>query len=129
MGQIHTRQIGDTNVFYQENRKRARTFNNQPTETDQAGAAETDLNVIVGRMLTNRSVPGAKGEPLYGDFTGLPKDLRAMIETARDVERLRGQLPDKLAELTVEDLVQLPPNTLKDILTPPAPTPTTQDTK
>jgi len=103
------------------NKLRGRTTNTKPTKTDQSGARDTDLNIIVKRMITTGTVPGASGDPLYGDFSALPRDYRAFIHQARDIEKLRGELPPELANLTVEDLVMMDDKALADYLKPKEP--------
>lgn len=100
------------------NKARGRTVNTRPTKTDQAGARETDLNIIVSRFLTTGTVPGHAGTPLNGDFTNLPRDYRDMIHQARSIERLRGQLPKELANLTISDLVEMSDDALVGYLKP-----------
>jgi len=114
---------------YYTNRKRARTINTTPTMTDQAGARETDINVIVGQFQISGMVPGATGEPMNGDFTNLPTDLREMIELARAMPDIRKALPDKLRDMSIQDLLQLTPDKLTEILTPPADPPADQEKK
>lgn len=108
-------------MSYYTNKEKARTRTTKPTKTDQSQAHETDINVIVGRYFQSGTAPGAKGTPLYGDFTGLPRDYRDMIETARSIERHRGELPKELANLQIADLVEMDGQALKDYLTPAKP--------
>lgn len=109
--------------IYHDNKARARTRNTQPTLTDQSQARETDINVIVGRYGISGQVPAPAQEPMYGDFSNVPTDLRAAIETARQLETHRKQLPQQLAEMPLEQILALTPEQLTNILTPPAPTP------
>jgi len=110
-------------MYYQMNRLRAQTKHVKPTRTDQSQAKDTDINVIVGKFLTNGVVPGNNAKPMSGDFTGLPSDLRGMIETSREMEKKRRQLPPALREMPIDELLALTPDKLTSILTPPAPTP------
>lgn len=89
------------------NHDKGRTHNNQPTMTDQSQAAETDVNVIVKRYAVQGTAPGNAKPGIYGDFTSLPRDYRSMIELARSIERHRGDLPENLKNLTIEDLVAM----------------------
>lgn len=100
------------------NKHRGKTTNTAPSQTDQAGARDTDLNVIVKKFVQTGTVPGAAGKPLYGDFSRLPKDLRGFIDQARALETIRGELPKELAALTVEDLVLMDDQALVDCLKP-----------
>lgn len=111
-------------MHYQTNRLRARTINNDPSLTDQSQAQETDINVIVGRYGVTGRVPGAPGQPMSGDFTELPTNLRDMIEMSRSMKAKRAELPKQLAELPIEELLALTPEAIQQKLTPPpAPTP------
>lgn len=103
---------------HDERRAKGRTTNDDPTMTDQSQASETDLNIIMKRYGTTGTVPGAPGEPLYGDFTNLPTDLRGMIEESRSVQKRRDQLPAELKAMPIEELLALTPEQLTTILTP-----------
>lgn len=105
--------------MYYENRKRARTINNKPTKTEQSGAAQTDINVIVKSFKITGRVPGASTEPMAGDFSELPTDLREMIETAKGIKEKRQGLPPQLRDMPIEELLALTPDKLANILTPP----------
>lgn len=107
---------------YARNKARARTRTTTPSLTDQSQAAETDINVIVGRFLRTGTAPGGQ-TPMYGDFSQLDGDLRSMIERARTIHRERAKLPKELQNMPIEDLLALPPDKLTAILTPPAPPP------
>lgn len=109
--------------MYLNNKLLAIYNSTKPTLTDQAGANETDINIIVGRMGISGHVPGNNKEPMQGDFTQFPADLRSMIETSRSIENVRKRLPQQLAELPMERLLTLTPDEITNILTPPAPTP------
>lgn len=108
---------------YRTNKAKAVFNNTEPSLTDQSQAKDTDINVIVKRYGVHGTAPGINGEPLYGDFTNIPTDLRTMIETSRELENYRRKLPKQLAELPIEELIALTPEKLTSILTPPAPTP------
>lgn len=115
-------------MSYAENRKRARTINTQPTLTDQAGARDTDINVIVKTFTRTGMVPGAQGTPIFGqDFTKLPMDLRGYIETARELEDIRQRLPPQLQNMDLAELMALTPTDIHTKLQPPAPTPATKE--
>jgi len=106
---------------YTRNKKAAITYNNSPTLTDQSQANSTDINVIVGQFNISGRVPGAAGEPMTGDFTQYPRDLREMIDMGRSLEAKRRQLPKELRDKPMEELLALTPEQLKTILTPPQP--------
>lgn len=114
-------------MFYALNKANSRTKNTEPSLTDQSQARETDINVIVGRFGVSGQMPGTGANPMYGDFSNFPEDLRTMIETARSIDRLRGNLPDALKKKSIEELMALTPDELTNILTPPAPTPDNGD--
>lgn len=109
------------NIYY-ENAKRAETYTTEPTMTDQSQAAETDINVIVGRMLPTNMVPGRPGEPIYADWTTVPKDLRDLINQGRSLMKHHSELPAALQEFAIEDLIQLTPQEINSILRPVQPT-------
>lgn len=111
------------NSIYQRNKARAIYRNTEPTMTDQAGAKETDINVIVGRFMVSNQLPTTGQEPIYGDFTNLPEDLRGFIETAQSLAEKRAELPEALRDMPIEELLALTPEELTNKLTPPAPTP------
>lgn len=101
--------------------KLAAIFNNKdPSLTDQSQARDTDINVIVGKFNITGRVPGSDTQPMSGDFSELPRDLRSFIEQARQLTRLHSELPEKLRNLTTQQLLELPPAELKAILEPPA---------
>lgn len=105
--------------MYYENRKRARTVNSQPTLTEQSMARDTDINIIVSKFRITGRVPAAQQQPMAGDFTNLPTDLRGFIESARTIKDVRKQLPPQLREMPVEELLALTPDKLASILSPP----------
>lgn len=101
-----------------ERRKAAAYSNTEPTLTDQSARATTDLNVIVNQFLkTGQSQ--SRSIPRYGDFTQIPTDLRGIIETSRSMNDYRRKLPEQLRGMSIQELLQLTPETLKRILTPP----------
>lgn len=110
-------------MYYYENRKRARTENNDPTETDQSQANDADINVIVGRYGIGNVASGNNQQGMSGDFTALPEDLRGFIEMGRNMENLRETLPPQLRDRTTEDILALTPEQLTNILTPEPPPP------
>lgn len=112
--------------YYYQNRKRAQTKNTDPTKTDQAAAKSTDINVLVGQFRVGGQVLGHGGVPMYEDFTQLPVGLRDMIEYTRNLNHIRGQLPPQLRELPLDQILNLTPAQLRDILTPDAEKPQNQ---
>lgn len=113
-------------MFHERKRQRARTYNaGKPSKTDQAGARETDINVIVSRLMPGSTINGNGKQPMFGDFCDLPGDYREMIHLARSMEKARRELPEELKNLTIEDLVVMDDKALADYMkpkqAPPAP--------
>lgn len=95
-----------------------------PSMTDQSGAEDTDINVIVKRYGVYGTVPSGMKQPQYGtDYSEIPSDLRDVIESARMLEIYRGELPEALRAINVEDLITMTPQAIAAILNPPAPMP------
>ncbi|QXP07993.1 MAG: internal scaffolding protein [Arizlama microvirus] len=103
-----------------ERQAKGRTTNNEPTLTDQSGAAETDLNVILKRYSQSGTIQSHGKEPMYEDWTQYPEDFRGYLHTAMEAKRLRAALPDKLQNLKDHELLALTPEQLETILAPPA---------
>jgi len=103
---------------WQKNKELAITRDTTPTMTDQAGARDTDINVIVGQFLTTGRVPGTTKEPIYEDFSQLPKDLRGFIEMGRALEEHRKELPAQLRGIPIDRLVGLTKDQIDAILAP-----------
>lgn len=103
-------------VFQAEGEPYGTTCNTEPTMTDQAGAADTDLNVIVGKYLGQTNGPAQ--EPMYGDFTTYPRDLRDYIDTARELQTHHEALPEALQKMPIEELLALTPQDIAAILKP-----------
>lgn len=91
----------------------------QETATDQSQAHDTDINVIVGKMMITRQLPGTGKQPIYADFTELPQDLQGFFEQARRMRHLKDDLPDALKNKSVKDLMSLTKADLVAILQPP----------
>lgn len=109
--------------MYKLNKERARTRTTQPTKTDQSQAANTDLNIIVKHAMNAGAMPPGNLTPLYQDFTVLPPDLRTLLELGRNINLLKRRLPQKLRDMSTEELMGLKADQLKSILSPPAPPP------
>lgn len=118
-------------MYYAANKAASITFTDldkDPTLTDQSQANDTDINVIVKRYGIHAQAPGNPAQPMYGDFSGLPTDLRGFIEVGRTLEENRQRLPEPLRDKPIEELFALTPEQLTAILTPPK-TETTEETK
>lgn len=95
------------------------TDDQTPTMTDQSGAEDTDVNVIVKRYGVYGTMAQGTAKPLYGqDFSELPNDLATAIETVRGLETLKDQLPDGLKNLTIEDLMTYTPEAITRLAQP-----------
>lgn len=88
------------------------------TLTDQAAAKDTDINRIVATMGITGQVPGTR-QPMYGDFSNYPTDLRGFIEMGRSLSGLREQLPDALKDRSLDELAMLTDEQINNILKPP----------
>lgn len=106
-------------MYYAHNKANSATRNTKPTLTDQAGARDTDINVIVGRFGLGNLAPGNSQEPIYGDFTELPRDLRGFLHQARGIQELVSRLPDKLKDIPLNELTTLTREQLNAIFAPP----------
>lgn len=106
---------------YQINKEAAKTRSTQETLTDQSAAKSTDINVIVKQFRIAGTAPGPAVEPMYGDFSELPGDLREMIETSRTIKERRRQLPPELREMPIEELLTLTPEQVSEKLKKPEP--------
>ncbi|WNK13085.1 MAG: internal scaffolding protein [Microvirus sp.] len=103
---------------YKARKEDAVYMDKSPTMTDQAGANETDINVIVQRHSISHQAPGAMTEPTYGDFMYLPTTLKEALDVARSSKRLQEQLPPQLQGISLEELLALTPEQLTSKLTP-----------
>lgn len=112
-----------------ENKRRSRTVNDQPTLADQSQAPETDINVIVPRFLKTGQAPGPTAQPITGDFTQLPQGLREMIELTREMGRLRRELPEKLQQIEVDQLLEMDPKDLAELVNPKKDEPKKEEAK
>lgn len=103
---------------YYERARACATRNTDPTMTDQAGANDTDINVIVRRMGVGGALPGNTKSPMYGDFTGLPPDLRGFLESADQLRDQYANLPAQLRNYTPSELLNLTTTEMVKILNP-----------
>lgn len=103
---------------YAKNKRLAITRPKKPTLTDQAGAKDTDINVIIKQFTQHGQLPQGP-EPMYGDFTNLPTDLRGFIDLGRSLKTNRDKLPAALKDMNVDALLALTPAQITTILTPP----------
>lgn len=115
-----------TRKSYQQRKADAVIMNNEPTLTDQGGARDTDINIIVRSMGVGNTLPGNTKQPITGDFTSIPEDLRGMIEESRAIENYRSTLPAQLREMPMEQLLALTQDDLVKIMQPPAQPPVDQ---
>jgi len=106
-------------MFYALNKANSRTVNNKPTLTDQSAAKETDRTNIVNRIKVHGQYLGSSKEPIYGDFTRIPHNLRDLLNLVRNKGKLRASLPPELRERSLDELLALTPAQLEKILTPP----------
>lgn len=103
---------------YKINRERAITRDTTPSLTDQGGAAETDINVIVRTFGVTGQAPGQAGQPMYLDWTEMPDNLRDYIETARSADELHKQLPEQLKKIPTNELLGLTATQIAEIMKP-----------
>jgi len=101
--------------IYTTNAKLAEYHDNTPTMTDQSGARDTDINVIVGQFGISGTVPGTQGTAQNLDLTEIPTDLRSMIEKARELNELKNGLPPEYQHLSTEELLTTPPAALAQL--------------
>lgn len=111
------------NTRYFDNKQKAKYRSAKPTLTDQAGANDTDINVIVKKFTISGQAPGTTKEAVFADFTEMPTNLRDMIEAGRSLQRELGKLPQQLRDLSVDELLSLTPEAVAQKLAPPAPAP------
>lgn len=107
-------------MYYRRNKEHSRTRTVDPTLTDQAGAIDTDINVIVRRFGLTGTMPGRREQPMYEDFTQLPNDLRGMIERTRELNDLYHKLPKELQALSLVEIATLTNDQLATKLPKPA---------
>lgn len=110
---------------YRINKERAIFTNTEESKTDQSQANDTDINVIVKRYGVTGTVPGAKQPAMYGDFSELPRDLREVIESGKQMQILRKSLPEQLREIPLDELLNLTPTEINNLMAPPADPPVT----
>jgi len=106
---------------WRKNKELAKTPEDTNSLTDQSQAHETDINVIVAKMGITGTVPGNPQQPLYGDWTQFPRDLREYIETARTIDSLQEKLPPQLKGKSYEEILSFTPQEMADLLKPADP--------
>lgn len=106
---------------YYERARNLATRDTTTTMTDQAGARETDINVIVQRYGIHGQAPGTDAKPSYEDLSEFPTDLRDLIDTARGIDEHYNKLPEALKHMEFGELMALTPEALTNILSPPQP--------
>jgi len=101
---------------YYARKEAAKFCNTMPSLADQAGARDTDINIIVRTMgvQANTMPPN----PQYQDWTQMPEDLRGVIEQSRSVQDYVQKLPPQLRELPIEQLMDLQADDITNILKP-----------
>lgn len=65
-------------------RQRVRTFNDEPSMTQQSHVDQTDVNAIVKRFERTGVMPEGRGIPQYGDVTGLQGDLTELLNRSKE---------------------------------------------
>lgn len=103
---------------WKENKANAVFINTEPTMTDQSQAESTDINIIIHQFLRTGHAPAGK-QPIYGDFSELPDDLRGFIEMGRGMTSLVNQLPEQLRDIPVEQLLTMTNDEIVAKLQPP----------
>lgn len=95
------------------------TDDQTPTMTDQSGAEDTDVNVIVKRYGVYGTMPQGTANPQYGqDLSEIPTDLATAIETVRGLEALKNKLPEGLKKLTIDQLMTYTPEAITRLAQP-----------
>lgn len=54
--------------------------------TQQSSRDDADINVIVARCMRGAMLPENGRQPIYGDFTAVPTDLRECLEIVRKAD-------------------------------------------
>jgi len=114
---------------YTDNKSDAVHINTDPSLADQAGADATNINVILKQFKITGRIQGHDKQHLDMDFALLPSDLRTMIETTREIGKMRNSLPRELREIPWDTLESMTTAELTAILTPPAPPPANEEKK
>jgi len=108
--------------YYRARARKLASVNTDPSETDQTGAEETNINVIVKRYGVYGTIPQGSKAPIFGaDTTDWPTDLGLAIDLARSLEKIRGELPPAMQKMSTDELLALTPEKIVSILKPPAP--------
>lgn len=112
---------------HRENKEDAVYQETMPSLADQAGADETNVNIIMKKYAITGSIPGHNKPHIDMDLSLMPSDLRTMLEITREVGKLRDQLPRELKDIPWDKLDSMTNAELAAILTPPAQTPAKKD--
>lgn len=109
---------------YQANKARMRAALkfSKPTLTDQAGARDTDINIIVKNFTKHGIAPAVGKQPIQGvDWTEYPSDLKGMFDKAKELAGQLRKLPKQLRNMGMDELLALNADDLKRILAPAQP--------
>lgn len=87
------------------------------TKTDQSGARDTDINVIVDRMKQTGMFPAGAKQPFYADLSIIPDNLRDMMEMSKNIEEHRNQLPEALKGMSAAELLTADPQKIANLMT------------
>lgn len=79
----------------EERSKSYATINNEPSMTEQAPAADADINIIMQKYSKTGQMPRLIGEPMYGDFTATITYGDAVL-AVRAAEESFLQIPAKV---------------------------------
>lgn len=96
----------------------AETTNKEPSLTDQSAGKDTDLNVIMKKLITTGQMPSVQRDNI-GDISGIPQDFRDMIHATREAHRTKEKLPKELQHLSLDELATLTNEQIAAILAPP----------
>jgi len=113
---------------YNERRAHYATKPKGESKTDQSQRNDCDLNIIVRKHMPGTVVAGGNAPPIYGaDLSNIPRDLADAIHTIRNLDTLRGRLPQQFKDLAIDDLLELTPDAIHKILTPAETPPTKKE--
>lgn len=101
---------------YQKNKELSKSYNYEPTMTDQSQRDQTDINVVMRNHAISGMVQGPKHPPMYEDFAALPEDLRGFLDMGRELQQHRVNLPEALKHLDDAQLLTADPRELAKII-------------